>query len=209
MITFIIPSIGRKTLEESIQSIKNQTCEDWKIIIIFDGIQSTITETNTKITILESHKQGEGTNSAGAVRNFGMQRVDTEWVAFLDDDDIISPNYIETFNKEIEEHPQIDVLIFRMSFYNDLNIVLPKLETDNFYQNEVGISFVIKTEIFNNGLKFIPSCIEDFNYLQNLKENKYIIMISPYTRYIVRGYIDLDIFSKINEKLGNRVILNN
>ncbi len=42
MITFIIPTIGRKTLINSIESIINQTITDWKIIVIFDGIKSNI-----------------------------------------------------------------------------------------------------------------------------------------------------------------------
>jgi glycosyltransferase involved in cell wall biosynthesis len=41
-ITFIIPTIGRNTLEKAIQSIEKQTNNNWKIIIIFDGIQSTL-----------------------------------------------------------------------------------------------------------------------------------------------------------------------
>ena len=38
-ITFIIPTIGRNTLEKAIQSIENQSINEWKIIVIFDGIK--------------------------------------------------------------------------------------------------------------------------------------------------------------------------
>jgi glycosyltransferase involved in cell wall biosynthesis len=57
MITFIIPTIGRKTLINSIESIINQTNTDWKIIVIFDGIKSNININNPKITILEIDKK--------------------------------------------------------------------------------------------------------------------------------------------------------
>ena len=42
IITFIIPTIGRTTLERSIESILNQSFDIWYIIIIFDGIKSTL-----------------------------------------------------------------------------------------------------------------------------------------------------------------------
>ena len=87
MITFIIPSIGRDTLINSIQSIQNQTNENWKLIVIFDGVKSTLDFQDDKIKVFEIEKTGECTNNAGNVRNYGMQYVDTEWIAFLDDDD--------------------------------------------------------------------------------------------------------------------------
>ena len=59
MITFIIPTIGRNTLINSIKSIENQTNSNWQIIIIFDGIKSNIEISNPKIKILEIEKKGE------------------------------------------------------------------------------------------------------------------------------------------------------
>lgn len=97
MITFVIPTIGRDTLQNAIQSIENQTDDNWKIIIIFDGVKSTINITNPKIQILEIEKIGKDRNSAGNVRNYGMNYVDTDWIAFLDDDDTIAEDYVETF----------------------------------------------------------------------------------------------------------------
>lgn len=205
MITFIIPTIGRNTLKYAIQSIENQTDDDWKIIIVFDGIKPTIDVTNPKIKILETTKRGKDKNSAGNVRNYGMRHVDTEWIAFLDDDDIISNDYVETFKKELHKYSFIDVLIFRM-YRKNQNDILPRLQTDNFYEGEVGISFVLKTEIFKSGLQFIPSSTEDYDYLNRMRERKYIIMISPYVTYFVNSSETMH-----NNTLGtgNRIILNN
>ena len=41
IITFIIPTIGRETLNHSINSIINQTNKNWKCIIVFDGVKTT------------------------------------------------------------------------------------------------------------------------------------------------------------------------
>ena len=203
MITFIIPTIGRKTLANAVKSIEGQTNNNWKAIIIFDGIEPTFSTTNPKITILKNVKEGRDRNSAGNVRNYGMKRVDTEWLAFLDDDDVIASDYVEIFNKELVGHPSTDVLIFRM--YNATNnTILPKLKTDNFYVNEVGISFAMKTSIFASGLKFTPSPIEDYLYLHKMREQKYSIMISPHIKYFVNSQSEVN---KMRDQQGNRVII--
>jgi glycosyltransferase involved in cell wall biosynthesis len=204
MITFIIPSIGKPTLQRAINSIKNQTSDDWKAIIIFDGIEPTISIDNDKFSVLKIEKRGVGGNGAGNVRNHGMKFVETEWIAFLDDDDTIASDYVETFKKDLLVESSADVIIFRMYRPNLNPVILPQLETDNFYQNEVGISFALRTEIFKKGHSFVPSAVEDYNYLNDLRDNKYCIMISPHVKYFVNGNVDVDVVSQ----KGNRVIIN-
>jgi glycosyltransferase involved in cell wall biosynthesis len=204
MITFIIPTIGKDTLKNSIESLENQTDNNWKAIVIFDGVKPNIEINNPKIEVLDIEKKGVGGNGAGKVRNHGMEKVDSEWIAFLDDDDTIAPDYVETFYKEIKEHPYVDVVIFRIYRYNLEPNVVPFPESDNFHANEVGISFALKTEIFKSGLKFEPSSGEDFMYLTNIRANNYCMMISPYVKYFVHGKTDPD---KINIE-GTRGIIN-
>ena len=40
-----------------------------------------------------------------------MDYVSTEYIAFVDDDDTLANNYVETFYNEINEYPFIDVII--------------------------------------------------------------------------------------------------
>jgi len=204
MITFIIPTIGKDTLKNSIESLENQTNDNWKAIVIFDGLKPNIEINNPKITVLDIEKKGVGGNGAGRVRNHGMEKVDSEWIAFLDDDDTVAPDYVETFYNEIKEYPYVDVVIFRLYRYNWEPNVIPFPESDNFHANEVGISFVLKTEIFKSGLEFDPSSGEDFMYLTKIRDNKHCMMISPYVKYFVHGKTDPQ---KINI-VGTRGIIN-
>jgi glycosyltransferase involved in cell wall biosynthesis len=139
------------------------------------------------------------------VRNYGMKVADTEWIGFLDDDDTIAPDYVETFDKELSSYPFIDVIIFRMHRPDFEPVVLPTIETDNFYPDDVGISFAIKKEIIDAGIFMLPSSGEDFVYLSTLRDKGYCIMISPYIKYFVHGNDDKNIVSQT----GNRVIINN
>lgn len=204
LITFIIPTIGRPTLTNTICSLKNQNIKNWNAIIIFDGLKSNIDINNNtydeRIRIVEIKKKGLGVNSAGLVRNYGMSLVKTKWIAFLDDDDTIVDNYIELFYKELKEFSTFDVLLFRM---NSDERIIPKLDCDNFYLCDVGISFIIKKSIYDNGLLFTADGAEDFLYLDNIRKNNYNIMISPYITYFVRSEPKY-----IEHMEGSRVFIN-
>lgn len=200
LITFIIPSIGRDTLTRTIKSLEDQTITNWSAIIIFDNIPPTILNSDPRIIIIKSPKLGEGRNSGGNVRNYGMEFVTTPWIAFVDDDDTLSSNYIELFYKEIEAYPSIDVVIMRMQYDNK---IIPSLKTTNINIDDVGISFIMRTSIKNTGLKFIPSKVEDFKYLQLMKNNGYKLMISPYITYYVHNTNN----AVYNPVLGNRAII--
>ena len=197
-VTFIIPTIGRTTLEKTIRSLQQQTCVNWLAIIIFDNVIPTIENNDPRILFMICNKLGECSNYAGRVRNYGMNFVKTQWIAFLDDDDSISPNYVEKFHEEIVNY-STDVIIFRMHFDSD---ILPDIDTNDFYKCKVGISFAIRKKIVDSGLIFSPSKYEDYEYLSLIKSNNYTIMISPYVLYFVRDYdVKCDI-------IGNRLFLN-
>lgn len=197
-VTFIIPTLGRLTLEKTIKSLQKQTCINWLAIVIFDNITPNIKIDDPRILFITCNKLGEHSNYAGRVRNYGMNFVKTNWIAFLDDDDSISPNYVEVFNKEILTY-STDVILFRMHCDND---IFPDLDTTDIHKCKVGISFAIKKNIVDSGLLFSPSQYEDFYYLSLLRSNNYTIMISPYVLYFVRDY---DVKCEL---LGNRLFLN-
>jgi glycosyltransferase involved in cell wall biosynthesis len=200
LITFIIPTIGRGTLPKTIDCLINQSNPNWKAIVIFDGISPTIQNTDPRIRIIQSEKLGQGHNSAGLVRNYGITFADTEWVAFVDDDDNLSNRYVDIFIEESSAYTLADIIIFRMEACPGL--ILPILSTETFYHNYVGISFAVKKKIFDEGNIFVPSSAEDFYYLDEARNKKYNIMISPYVTYFVRNYDN-----NTCPNLGNRVCL--
>jgi len=191
-ITFIIPTIGRITLLDAINSLIEQDDPNWKAIIIFDGIEKNIEINDDRIIIVEIDKQ----NNAGLVRNIGFQYVkDSEWIGFLDDDDYLSNNYISRLKEEININNTIEVCIFRMSYPN--KFILPMATDRNIIRNRVGISFAIKKYI-SESIFFKDSYYEDFYYLKELQMKKYKILISSYVCYFIRSKpYDCNIFPKI------------
>ena len=187
-ITFIIPSIGRKTLLRTIKSLENQTVGNWKAIIVFDGVKSTISVTDKRISIIEIKKTGVNVNNAGNVRNVALKQVDTKWAGFVDDDDTLSEDYVECLLKNTNLFEDVNTFIFRMC-YKDGRI-LPSFKDDNF-----GISFAVKTKFYkNNNLYFT----EDFYYLDKIRKLNERIVILENIGY----YVNCNPF-KIDKKFNN------
>ena len=188
-ITFIIPTIGRNTLINSISSLLNQDDTNWKAIIIFDGIEVIHLITDDRIEYLSIPKTGNEyiKNVSGLVRNYGIKyindNIETEWIGFLDDDDTLSNDYISKLKEEILFNNNIDVCLFRMCYSN--GYILPSLSDKNIIRNKVGISFAIKSYIAKDNL-FNNNPFEDYFFLKNLQSKKYKILISSYITYFVR-----------------------
>jgi hypothetical protein len=191
-ITFIIPTVGRSTLNRAITSIKNQTMNNWNCIIIFDGVNIPANVSNPlkddkRFTLLRINKVGVS-NHAARVRNEGLKLVKNGWVGFVDDDDTLSPYYVEHFNNYLSGYPFLKCIIFRM-MYSDNNVI-PRQDSLYFYQGNVGISFCFSSELLSRGFYFTPSDCEDYVLLSKIRASGYRMIISNRIGYLVRPVLN-------------------
>lgn len=96
-ISVIVPVFnGETTIEETINSISNQTFQDIEIIIINDGSTDATLETIEKIT--DSRIKIFTYTNAGlsASRNRGIDRANGEYISFIDADDLWTPDKLES-----------------------------------------------------------------------------------------------------------------
>jgi glycosyltransferase involved in cell wall biosynthesis len=96
LISIIIPTYNRAAfLLEAIDSVFNQTCSDFELIVIDDGSTDGTTEALKKyVDHLIYHRQtNQGVSGA---RNQGLRMAQGKWVAFLDSDDLWLPKKLET-----------------------------------------------------------------------------------------------------------------
>lgn len=196
LITFIIPTIGRETLVQSLDSLLNLKEIKWNAIILFDGIKNNISSkskfNSDQFTFLEIEKQGKEDikNNAGKVRNIGIeyifqQHINTDFIAFLDDDDTLHPNYGLYLMQELKLHPNLDTCIFRMMYPN--GYFLPNKYHTKIKVKQFGISFVIRKQYLEkNAIQFQNHPYEDFIFLKSLQYQHSKIVISPYIAYFIR-----------------------
>ena len=210
-ITIIIPSIGRETLKNSIQSLFDQTLNKWKVIIVYDGCKNILDSNllnDKRISYYEIEKSNGVINQAGDVRNYGMRFVESKWVGFLDDDDCLGKNYVEYFFKNCELF-HFDIFIYRM-IQEDLKI-FPSLLSKDIIPCDVGISFIMNIELFREcGLKFENSHCEDYDFLYMVKKKNHLILISHYIQYFIKScendFVDKNVL--LLNDLNNVVFIN-
>lgn len=179
--TFVIPTMGRKTLHRAISSITEQTRADWKALVVFDGrYDINFSHPNPNIQVIKSDVNGH----AGLIRNYGIELVDTEWTAFLDDDDWIDKRYMERLAHFSDSY---DVIIFTYKDKTNKNIQ-PPLGTKDFKECQVGISFAVRTEFLKStGIRFTPYAVEDFRFLDECRSKGARYIVTNEIMYYVGG----------------------
>lgn len=169
-ITVVIPTLGRQSLAEAKASCGSIPVEVEK----------------------DPHQTG-----AGLTRNRAIQRVRTDWVGFLDDDDRFTPDYLERFNEALAEDP--DVIIFRMQYPDGR--ILPKVP--EVIWSNVGISFAVKRKYADNLFVKGENAFEqneDYLALKKLEDDGRKIVFSPHVTYLVKPSESAQATAKINQE---------
>lgn len=116
--SIIVPVYGvEKYILKCIESVKDQTLEDFECLIINDG---------TKDNSMELAKQAIGDDSRFKIfdkkngglsdtRNYGIERAQGEYIFFLDSDDYIGPTLLEDTYKKAKENDS-DIVCFDMMY---------------------------------------------------------------------------------------------
>ena len=103
-------------LEEAIESVLVQTCNDWELLLVDDGSTDRSTSIarryaelqDERIIYLEHH--GHMNRGKSTSRNLGLQRARGEYVAFLDADDAWLPAKLARQTATLSRHPEAVML---------------------------------------------------------------------------------------------------
>lgn len=96
------------TVTNAIQSVLHQTDPNFELLILIDGSPDNSSQTikdflhtnpDPRIRLFDNpHNQG-----VSAVRNQGLDHAQGTWIAFLDSDDYLAPNFLETLRQNAEK----------------------------------------------------------------------------------------------------------
>lgn len=106
LVSIIMPSYNTALyIEETIQSVLNQTYPNWELIIVDDCSTDNTDEVLEKIKDPRIHYLKNEKNSGAAVsRNKALRKAKGQWIAFLDSDDLWMPNKLEKQIRFMEEN---------------------------------------------------------------------------------------------------------
>jgi glycosyltransferase involved in cell wall biosynthesis len=102
-ITVIVPAHNAaRTIEATLDSILSQSLRPNQMLVVNDGStdQTAIKARAKGVTVLDQVNQG-----VSAARNFGISKTATDWVAFVDSDDLWSPEKLELQKAAIRADP--------------------------------------------------------------------------------------------------------
>lgn len=141
-VSVIVPvyNVG-KYVGKCLESILNQTYNNYEIIIVDDGstdnslkICEQWANKSSRINII--HKENEG---LGFARNTGLQYASGDYVLFVDSDDFISPYMIEKLHQSIKK-TKSDTAYCGLNRYFDENHIIhypPKCGEIIYSENEI------------------------------------------------------------------------
>ena len=134
LISVVIPAYNAEQfLDETLESVLSQTYENWECIIVNDGSTDNTEEIAKKWCEKDSrfrltNKENGGLSSA---RNWGIKESKAEYIAFLDHDDVLTPDSLEVrINVLIEQN--VDLVATKLQHFTDK---LPKVSKNNARQD--------------------------------------------------------------------------
>jgi len=107
-VTIGVPIYNQKLsyFRECLDSIKNQTCQDFEVVVIDDGsdnneeVEKIVKEYGYRY--IYQKNRGIGAARQACVDNASKE---TKFISFCSSDDLLEPNFIKTMLKAAEEHP--------------------------------------------------------------------------------------------------------
>ena len=170
-VSVIVPVYNvEKYLKEAIESVLNQTYTDFELLLINDRstdkskeICEEYSQKDSRIVLLENNTENHG---PGPTRNIGLDNATGEFIYFMDSDDWIEENLLETCIDRMRE-TNADIVQFGIVCemangkepikYNHIDSIITKndIETDfiNFWRDN---KFAITLNLFSKDkVKFI------------------------------------------------------
>lgn len=120
LVSIIMPSYNTASfIEETIQSVLNQTYTNWELIIVDDCSTDNTNEVVDTIKDCRIHYLKNEKNSGAAIsRNKALREAKGQWIAYLDSDDLWMPEKLEKQIKFMEENGYV----FSYTNYEEIDV---------------------------------------------------------------------------------------
>lgn len=141
MVSVIIPVYNTiKYLDKCVNSLLNQSFQDIEIVLVDDGsndgsdmLCDKLAEKDSRIKAVHQPNQGPGVS-----RKVGFSASTGEYVTFVDSDDWVDQDYLETLFRPFEELSQdVDIVVSGMTFEKvDASVKVQLQISEGIYEHE-------------------------------------------------------------------------
>lgn len=113
LVTVVIPTRNRRVLlEEAIESVRRQTYPNWELIVVDDcstddtwAWLSSLHDPRIRAFRLDQHSE------RSVARNRGLAEARGEYILFLDDDDLLTPNALMSLVSPLRTRPAVALAV--------------------------------------------------------------------------------------------------
>ncbi len=146
-VSIIIPSYNvEKYIEETLDSVVNQTWENIEVFVIDDGSKDSTVELARKFESDRVKVITQKNLGACVARNKGLALSTGSYVQFLDSDDILSPDKIQT-QMEVLDGSNDYLAISKTAHFMDGEVyegIAPREESFWIYDNDDPVEFLVR-----------------------------------------------------------------
>lgn len=222
--SIIIPCYNiEKYISKTLESVLNQTYQNFEIILINDGskdntgkILDDYSKKDKKIKVI--HKINEGVSQA---RNIGIENAAGEYIYFLDGDDLIENNLLKRAD-EVFKNNKVEIFSFSFNMVYENGEIKRKYSSEKysnqtikskeflslFFNKKIGqnmCSFIVKRELVQNKIFFTKGLERgedlEFQIKMLLEDNLVYYDKTPFFKYVsrdgsvVQSKVKLNIFN--------------
>jgi len=141
LVSVIIPVFNRYNfIGETLNSLLNQTYNNWECIVVDDGSTDYIDElmefyTEKDVRINFYRRPENSIKGANACRNYGFQISKGEYIQWLDSDDIMCNDKIHTQLEALRDESETTIATCKFGYFKLVNKDLKVRENIKTYQN--------------------------------------------------------------------------
>lgn len=188
-LSVVIPVFNvEKYIETCICSFLNQSCNDWELILVDDGstdksysICETFAQKYSQIKLFRIANSGPS-----AARNVGLKYASGKYVSFVDSDDWVSFDYVETIKRKSCD---CDVVFWGIDIYKNSEKPISKIPkslstNDNSLSEEILKELIVDGQIVFFGFNVLKAFkldllkVNGVEYRENLKNSEdHILML--------------------------------
>src|SRR2546428_5466695 len=193
LVSVILPTYNRAdTIRRAIESVRNQTLQDWELLVVDDGSTDDTAGMiaaryagEPRLKLIRQENQG-----VSAARNAGMRSSAGKYLAFIDSDDEFLPHHLELESAFLESHPEENMVAVEL--WEDFG----RESFVKHYQTEIGQSYPRMARIIGSRmLDLPPGETDDYLRVYQTREpigewGRRIVERLPYENvYLYRGHI--------------------
>ena len=216
LVSIIIPLYNKENfIKKCIASLLHQSYKNIEIIVINDGSTDNSTRIMSQISNKKLFLYNISNGGVSHARNFGISKAKGKYIVFVDADDYVSENYIESLIRAKEDNVEYVVMgrkdVFKdkivdvgLQEYSGAIESLPEEYYVNGFCHSVWGKLFIKEIIDVYNIKFPNINISEDSYfnLEYLKKIKKVKLINSKEYYYVH-YGDNKLTSKIDYNYFN------